>query len=150
MLGWCALGSATGGKHVSAISHSSIYPIENHTSGDRDRSLKESAPSRLRNRIFYVSDLNQDASRTFVFSQPESPLARCLKAFRTNYLPEFTLALYSVAQPEVALFFRTYTNVSALSARSYQLYQNAHIFRLERSFSSAPTVHQLDICIQKR
>ena len=33
---WCALGSATGGKHVSAISHSSIYPIENHESGDRD------------------------------------------------------------------------------------------------------------------
>ena len=44
---WCALGSATGGKHVSAISHSSIYPIENHTSGDRDRSLKDGAPSRL-------------------------------------------------------------------------------------------------------
>ena len=63
---WCAFGSATGGKHVSAISHSSIYLIENHTSGDRDRSLKESAPSRLRNRIFYVSDLNQDASRTFI------------------------------------------------------------------------------------
>ena len=44
---WCALGSATGGKHVSAISHSSIYPIENHTSGDRGRSLKDGAPSRL-------------------------------------------------------------------------------------------------------
>ena len=44
---WCALGSATGGKHVSAISHSSIYPIENHKSGNRDRSLKESAPSGL-------------------------------------------------------------------------------------------------------
>ena len=24
---WCALGSATGGKHVSAISHSSSFPI---------------------------------------------------------------------------------------------------------------------------
>ena len=44
---WCALGSATGGKHLSAISHSSIHPIENHKSGDRDRSSKESAPSRL-------------------------------------------------------------------------------------------------------
>ena len=46
-LGWCALGSATGGKHVSAISHSSILPIENHKSENRDRSLKENAPSRL-------------------------------------------------------------------------------------------------------
>ena len=25
---WCALGSATGGKHVSAISHSSNFPFE--------------------------------------------------------------------------------------------------------------------------
>ena len=28
MLVWCALGSATGGKHVSAISHSSNFPFE--------------------------------------------------------------------------------------------------------------------------
>ena len=28
MLDWCALGSATGGKHVSAISLSSSFPIE--------------------------------------------------------------------------------------------------------------------------
>ena len=61
-----------------------------------------------------------------------------------------TLALYSVAQPEVAVFIRTYTNVSALSARSHQLYQNANIFGLERSFSSAPTVQQFEICIQRR
>ena len=33
LLGWCALGSATGGKHVSAISHSSTFPIEIHKSG---------------------------------------------------------------------------------------------------------------------
>ena len=85
-----------------------------------------------------------------VFSQPESPLARCLKGFGTNYQPEFTLALYSVSQPEVAMFIRTYTNVSALSARSHQLYQNANIFGLERSFSSAPTVQQFEICIQRR
>ena len=85
-----------------------------------------------------------------VFSQPESPLARCLKVFGTNYQPEFTLALYSVSQPEVAMFIRTYTNVSALSARSHQLYQNANIFGLERSFSSAPTVQQFEICIQRR
>ena len=44
---WCALGSATGSKHVSAISHSSILPIGNHKSGNRDRRLKENAPSRL-------------------------------------------------------------------------------------------------------
>ena len=85
-----------------------------------------------------------------VFSQPKFPLAPCLKVFRTDSQPEFTLALFSVAQPELALFVGTYTNVSASSARSHQLYQNANVFGLERSISSAPKVQQLDICIQRR
>ena len=85
-----------------------------------------------------------------VFSQPKSPLARCLEVLRTDSRPEFTLALYSVAQPVFALFVGTYTNVSASSARSHQLYQNANVFGLERSISSAPKVQQLDICIQRR
>ena len=59
-------------------------------------------------------------------------------------------SLYSVAKPESALFVGTYANVSASSARSHQLYQNANVFGLERSFSSAPKVQQLDICIQRR
>ena len=92
-LGWCALGSATGGKHVSAISHSSIYPIENHTSGDRDRSLKESAPSRLRNRIFYVSDLNQDASRTFLYSLSQGPLRFVATKYSERILSQSSLYL---------------------------------------------------------
>ena len=48
------------------------------------------------------------------------------------------------------MFVGTYTNVSASSARSHQLYQNANVFGLERSFSSAPKVQKLDICIQRR
>ena len=59
-------------------------------------------------------------------------------------------SLYSVAQPESALFVGTYANVSASSARSHQLYQNANVFSLERSFSSALKVQQLVICIQRR
>ena len=59
-------------------------------------------------------------------------------------------SLYSVAQPESALFVGTYAKVSASSARSHQLYQNANVFGLERSISSAPKVQQLDICIQRR
>ena len=76
-LGWCALGSATGGKHVSAISHSSILPIENLKSRNRDRSLKENAPSGLRNKILTISDLkilNQNASGIFQYSLSQSPL----------------------------------------------------------------------------
>ena len=85
-----------------------------------------------------------------VISQPESPLARCLKVFGTNYQPEFTLALYSVSQPEVAMFIRTYTNVSALSARSHQLYRNTNVFGLKRLFSSASKVQQLGVNTQRR
>ena len=44
---WCALGSATGGNVVSAISHSRVHPVENHKRSNCDRSLKESVPSRL-------------------------------------------------------------------------------------------------------
>ena len=86
-----------------------------------------------------------------VLSQPEYPLARCLKVFCV--LNDFSSRFHSphsVAQPESALFVETYANVSASSARSHQLYQNANVFGLERSFSSAPKVQQLDICIQRR
>ena len=44
LLDWCALGSATGGKHVSAISHSRVHPVDNHKRSNCDRSLKESVP----------------------------------------------------------------------------------------------------------
>ena len=68
------MGSATGSKHVSAISHSSILPIGNHKSGNRDRRLKENAPSRLSNRILTISDLKQNASGIFQYSLRQSLL----------------------------------------------------------------------------
>ena len=33
---WCALGSATGGKHVSAISHSRVHPVNSFKCSNRD------------------------------------------------------------------------------------------------------------------
>ena len=85
-----------------------------------------------------------------VLSQPESPSARCIKVFWMYSQPEFSLAPYSVAQLGSAVFDGTYTNVSVSRVRSNQLYQNANVFSLERSFSSALKVQQLVICIQRR
>ena len=145
------MGCATGGKHVSAISHSNIHPIENHKNSNSDRILKESVPSRLWNRIINVFRSESRCIRNIsVFSQPEPALARCHKVFRTISPPEPTLALYSVAQPESAVFDATYTNASDLSVRFHQLYQNANVFGLKRLFSSAPKVQQLDVNIQRR
>ena len=149
LLGWCALGSATGGKHVSAISHSSTFPIEIHKSGIVTEVWKRTLllvceTGYLRFRIWtkmhqaYFSNLS---ARVPSGSLPQSVLNEFSARFHS---------LYSVAQPESALFVGTYANVSASSARSHQLYQNANVFSLERSFSSAPKVQQLDICIQRR
>ena len=44
----------------------------------------------------------------------------------------------------------SYTNVSALSARSHQLYRNTNVFGLKCFLSSAPKVQQLDVNIQRR
>ena len=93
---WCALGSATGGKHVSAISHSSILPIENLKSRNRDRSLKENAPSGLRNRILTISDLkilNQDASGIFQYSLSQSPLWLLASKYSERILSQSSLWL---------------------------------------------------------
>ena len=96
MLVWCALGSATGGKHVSAISHSSILPIENLKSRNRDRSLKENAPSGLRNRILTISDLkilNQNASGIFQYSLSQSSLWLLASKYSERILSQSSLWL---------------------------------------------------------
>ena len=63
-----------------------------------------------------------------VLSQPESPLARCIKIFWMYSQPGFSLAPYSVAQLGSAVFDGTYTNVSVSRVRSNPLYQNANVF----------------------
>ena len=93
---WCALGSATGGKHVSAISHSSILPIENLKSRNRDRSLKENAPSGLRNKILTISDLkilNQNASGIFQYSLSQSSLWLLASKYSERILSQSSLWL---------------------------------------------------------
>ena len=90
------MGSATGGKHVSAISHSSILPIENLNSRNRDRSLKENAPSGLRNRILTISDLkilNQNASGIFQYSLSQSPLWLLASKYSERILSQSSLWL---------------------------------------------------------
>ena len=87
------MGSATGGKHVSAISHSGIFRIENLKSGNRGRSLKENAPSRLRNRILTISDLYQNASGIFQYSLSQSPLWLLASKYSERILSQSSLWL---------------------------------------------------------
>ena len=90
------MGSATGGKHVSAISHSSILQIENLKSRNRDRSLKENAPSGLRNRILTISDLkilNQNASGIFQYSLSQSSLWLLASKYSERILSQSSLWL---------------------------------------------------------
>ena len=147
---WCALGSATGGRHVSAISHSSIYPIENHKSGNRDRSLKESAPSGLWNRIFTFSDLNQDTSKTFQSSLSLSPLWLVALKYSECILSQSSLLL-RIQLPSLGLpcstepirtfQFQEFVLISCIRMQTFSAL-------LKRSFSSAPKVQQLDVNIQ--
>ena len=42
---WCALGSATGGQHVSAISHSRVHPVSSFKCSNRGRYPNENTCS---------------------------------------------------------------------------------------------------------
>ena len=73
-----------------------ILPIENLKSRNRDRSLKENAPSGLRNRILTISDLkilNQNASGIFQYSLSQSPLWLLASKYSERILSQSSLWL---------------------------------------------------------
>ncbi len=69
------------------------FSDRDHKSATRDRSLKENAPSRLRNRILTISDLNQNASGIFQYSLIQSPLWLVASKYSVRILGQSSLWL---------------------------------------------------------
>ena len=139
MLDWCALGSATGGKHVSAISHSRVHPVNSFMCSNRDRYSNETT--------CFSSAKKDSYKRSSFKSYSSSVRLRKQTALRTNFssVPKYEriqiLSLGSLASQVQRLVANTQTQSRSQANGRSNLRFSAWLLTPTSSWRSVPYVN---------